>query len=599
MTEPSRWWLSAQPLPAALLLLAVIAAYSNSLDGPFLYDDTPAIVENSDIRQILPLWRAPDETDRASINSRPVVRLSLALNYAVGGLDVRGYHLVNVTLHLACGLLLFVLLRRTFVSTGSASGLALASALVWLVHPLNSQVVNYITQRSESLMALFFLGVIYAVERSRDGSVRWQVVAVVSALLGMASKEVMVVVPPLALLYDRTFMAGSFAQAWHRRRRLHTALAACWLLLAALLWSRPHGTSIGLVGDVGVGAYAMNQVVAIATYLKLWVWPDPLVTDYGYASPIVVTGIVAQLLAILIIVGGTIYALIRHPPLGFAGAWFLMILAPTSSFVPIVGEVAAERRVYLSSAALAVLTIVAVWLVLRRLRHPRLAPAVVTLVVVVLTLVTWTRNQDYRSSEAMWRTVVDARPGNARARSSLGVALADDGRLAEAMVYYRQALAMAPEYPAAHYNMANALLRTGQPQQAVAHYRMALAEEPEEARTHANLGAALQELGDMAGAERHNREAIRLRPRFAVAHNNLAIVLRARGAVVEAIEVWRRALEIDPDYALGHYNLAVALEAQGDADEAREHYGQALRLRPDLREAERRLRALGDGQILP
>jgi len=281
-------------------LIAVgVLAYANSLSGPFIFDDIPAIVENADIREVLPLWRSPAESDRPSINSRPVVRLSLSLNNAFGGLEVRGYHLANIGFHILCALLLAVCLQRTLVlssmapsvskyaeSLASASPpprlrLASASALIWLLHPVNNQTVNYVTQRSEALVAVFFLGTLYALLRGACGGRRWLLVSVVACLLGMGSKEVMVSAPILALLFDRTFLAGDFASALRVRRAYYLALSSTWVVLIALMWARPHGDSIGLDLGVGTIGYGLSQAGALLVYLKLLVWPQPLLIDYA------------------------------------------------------------------------------------------------------------------------------------------------------------------------------------------------------------------------------------------------------------------------------------------------------------------------------
>lgn len=481
------------PLAPVVLIVIGLLTYANSLSVPFLYDDNAAIIENGDIRHVWPLWRTPQDSDRPSINSRPVVRLSLALNYVVGGLDVRGYHVVNLSIHIGCALLLFGLTRRMLRSPafratydGPADGISFMAALLWLVHPLNSQCVNYVTQRSESLVALFYLAMLYGLARAAaSGDRRWSGVAIATCCLGMGAKEVMVTAPVMAWLYDRTFIAGSVVVAMRRRWRLYGALAGTWLLLAGLLWSRPHGDSVGFNVGVGPLDYALNQTVAILHYLRLSVWPDPLVLDYGYVRTLALGDVAAELLIIAMLLAGTGWALVRHPGIGFAGAWFFVILAPTSSFVPLIGEVAAERRVYLSLMALVVMVVTGAWWAIDRLRPhlPSARPVGIWLgigVAVTLATLTIRRNEDFSSVESVWRTVVAARPDNPRGHSSLGAALADEGRLKEALEYYETALSLSPTYPAAHYNKANALLRMGDAEGAVDHFRMCLTGAPED-----------------------------------------------------------------------------------------------------------------------
>ena len=211
-----------------LLVLAGILVYMNSLSAPFILDDTYRIESNTSIRQWSDLHEVLGNT------SRPMVNLTLAVNYALGGLNVTGYHIFNIIVHIAASLVLFQILRRTFCSqllysslAEPSDRLAFAVALIWLVHPLNTQAVTYTIQRGESMMGLFYLltlySVILSVQTGRKWS--WTIVAILSCILGMATKEVMATAPLVVLLYDRTFLAGSFLQALKQRKILYSALA--------------------------------------------------------------------------------------------------------------------------------------------------------------------------------------------------------------------------------------------------------------------------------------------------------------------------------------------------------------------------------------
>jgi hypothetical protein len=163
--------------------------------------------------------------------------------------------------------------------------LALAVALLWTLHPLQTEAVTYVIQRVESLMGLCYLLTLYCLIRSVDSPrpALWQGCMVTACLLGMATKEVMATAPLLGLLYDRTFLAGSFREAWQRRRWWYVGLAATWLPLACLV-AGTGGNRGGTSGfNVGVApwAYWLTQFQAVAHYLKLSVWPHPLVFEYG------------------------------------------------------------------------------------------------------------------------------------------------------------------------------------------------------------------------------------------------------------------------------------------------------------------------------
>ena len=217
------------------------------------------------------------------------MNFSLAVNYALGGYDVWGYHALNLAIHILAGLTLYGIVRRTLLSPllrerfgASAVRLALAVAVLWTVHPLQTEAVTYISERCESLMGLFYLLTLYCFIRGTDAprSSWWFVLSVAACLLGMASKEVMVTAPVMVLLYDRTFVSGSFREAWTRHRWLYLGLAGTWVLLGWLMVGLHYrGAGYGL--GIPWWAYALVECRAVVQYLWLALWPHPLVFDYG------------------------------------------------------------------------------------------------------------------------------------------------------------------------------------------------------------------------------------------------------------------------------------------------------------------------------
>lgn len=206
--------------PAAVIVLAALWAYRGTYRDPFVFDDLPSISENASIRALWPPWAplAPP-SHGTTVGGRPLANVTLALNYALSGTDPWSYHAVNVLIHILASLALFGLIRRTLGLpllggrfARDATPLACAAALVWCLHPLQTEAVTYIIQRVESLMVLFYLLTLYLFVRSVEEpeKARWRVGMVGACLLGMATKEVMATAPCLVLLYDRTFLAGSF-----------------------------------------------------------------------------------------------------------------------------------------------------------------------------------------------------------------------------------------------------------------------------------------------------------------------------------------------------------------------------------------------------
>jgi hypothetical protein len=491
VNDSDRTGIARSALLPWLLVAAGLLAYANSLTGPFLYDDALAIVDNPSIRQLWPpgpVVRPPTDTPVAG---RPVVNVTLAANYGAGGLDVRGYHAVNLAIHLVGALLVYGIVRRTLSGPrlvdrfgGASAGVAAAAALLWTVHPLQTECVNYVTQRSESLMALLYLLTMYCAIRAGGGrrAPAWHVASVLACALGMATKESMVTAPIMVVLYDWAYRDEPWRHLLRRRAGLYAGLAATWAVLAWLMAGGPRSATVGFGLGIGAWEYLLNQCAAVTVYLKLIVWPDPLVLDYGFPLPLSLADVLSQALLLAGVALLAAVLLVRRHPAGYPLAWLLVTLAPTSSVVPIVTEVAAERRMYLPLAGAAALAVSAAWLLVARVPaerwavRPRAAGAgLVALVALSLTAVTWRRNALYRDPVALWQATVEAVPDNHRAHTNLGAALVAAGRLDEAIERFELALRVKPETPHTGLNLANALAAKGRDEQAHAMATDALA----------------------------------------------------------------------------------------------------------------------------
>jgi hypothetical protein len=597
ISKPDTFW--DRPgilLAGGIVFLAALAAYHNSLSGPFILDDHGAITENASIKELGKAWLPPPA---ATTGGRPLLNLTFALNYALGGMKVGGYHAFNLLVHMLAGLTLFGFVRRTLrehptssfapfdgfdrLTAGKpgamenrsntqpptsksnrsifpkktfaedATPLALAVAALWVVHPLQTEAVTYISQRAESLMGLFYLLTLYCFVRSAENqraesrrqkadakvqiqeneiqkpsdfcplsSALWLLASVLACLLGAMTKEIIATAPVMVLLYDRTFVAGSFREAWRQRWQYYLGLSSTWLLLAGVLTTE-HQRGVGFNHGVTWWNYAQSSCRSVMLYLKLALWPHPLVFDYGLGVAGQTAMVLLCALALAILVAGTAIALWRWPAVGFAGAWFFVILAPTSSVVPIAGQPVAESRMYLPLAAAIGLAVLGLyrWIGRRSL-------VLFAVVAVGLGWLTVRRNEDYRSVLSIWADTVAKRPDNARAHNAMGMALA--------------------EIP-------------GEQPEAISHFETALHLKPDFAEAQSNLGMALSAIpGQMPKAIAHFEAALRINPDFAIAHNNLGAALaNIPGRMPEAISHFQAALRLNPDYADARENLAAAL----------------------------------------
>ena len=559
---------------------------------------------NPHIRHLWPIREAMSASPQCTITGRPVVTLTLGLNYALDGLNVRGYHAVNLAIHVAAGLVLFGLLRRTLVqpplrqSFGAAAlPLALLIAAIWVVHPLQTEAVTYIVQRAESLMGLFYLLTLYCVIRGAesDSTKLWYSLSVGSCLLGMASKEVMASAPLIVLLYDRAFIAGSFREAWQRRRSLYLGLGATWISLAYLVMStgRFCATSANAKSEgITWWAYLLTEPGVILHFLRLSVWPRPLCFDYlGWPVLGPWRSIVPPVVVIVALLGAIVWAWRTDsipwgpgPVGGFPGAWFFLILAPTSSLFPM-DSPAYEHHMYLPLAAVVTVLVLGAFEIGKRMVSGRegavLGCAAGAAVVALFGFLTIQRNQDYKSAVSIWQDVVEKRPNNPRAHDHLAVALAQLGRLEEATAHWEQILRLKPDDADVQYNLGVTLFMLGKVQEGTKHWEQALRLKPGDAGWHKALGDALAKAGKLQEAIEHYRQAVRILPDFAEAHRNQGLALVQLGRLPEAITQYKQVLQIEPDSVEAHIDLGNAMRQAGRLPEAIRHYEQALRIRPD------------------
>jgi protein O-mannosyl-transferase len=578
-------------LAALLIVLATVAAYVTSFRGALVFDDLPGIANNPTIRDLsLEHLLVAIGPQGGTLSGRPIPNLTLALNHAISGDDLWSYHTANLLIHVLAALTLFGLVRRTLVRPllaerfgAHAVSLALAIALLWSLHPLQTESVTYLVQRVESLMGLYYLLTLYcflrAVETSQPRRV-WYAAAFLACLVGMGCKEVMVTAPFLVCLFDRTFVSGSWREVWRSRRWFYAALASTWMLLAWLVAaSGGRGGTAGFETGISGWQYALTQCQVILSYLKLSLWPHPLAFDRNVRLVGGLGEVWPQAVLLLGMLAATLYLLVRRPAVGFLCVWFFVILAPTSSVVP-VADAMVEHRMYLPLAAVIALLVLTL--------HARLGRAALPLwlmVALAFAGVTAARNLDYRSPLVLWKDTVRKIPENPRAHNNLGAYLMGEGRLGEARDRFEAALRLDPKYASAHYNLAQLLEKTDRLADAVASYETAIRFNPKLTDAHVNVGHLLDRLGRSADAIPHYERALQLDPDAGDVHADLGASLLKTQRLGPAIEHFKTALELEPRRADVWCSLARALLQQKDLPASRRACERALQLKPDFPEA--------------
>ena len=591
-----------------------------------MWDDETAILKNQTIRQLWPIWGPLSPPPETPVAGRPLANLSLAVNYAAGDIAPFGYHLWNLGVVLLSALLLFGIVRRTLghprLSSrygGSSAGIALFSALWWLLHPLLTETVGYVTQRTESMMGLCLLLTLYASIRAAGPAHRglWSLAAVAACFAGMATKESMVVAPIIVVWYDLAFGHGALKDRLQGRSRLYAALASSWILLA-LFVAGTERTTVGLGTSVGVGTYALNQLESIAGYAVRTAWPRALVLDYGVPRALTLGDVAGPAALVAVLLAVTAVTIYWRPRLGFAFGCACLALAPTSSIIPIASEVAAERRMYLPLAALAPCVAVAGWWAFER--AARLGGWAKTLV--VLLGVAWlaalaggtvARNAEYKDPLTLWRSSVERRP-HGRARLSYAIDLIAAGRQDEAIAQLQVAIA---DYPRARYALGVELSIKGdldgattqllefvaaspsapdriparrllgrlmvsknRPEASIEQFEAILAQSPSDADARASLGDLYASLGRFQDAEAQYRALVGARPSNPEGYMRLGLVLVGSGRAEQAVPAFERAAELAPGNPDPHVRLAEVLLQMQQPDRSVEHARQALAIAP-------------------
>jgi tetratricopeptide (TPR) repeat protein len=616
-------------LSAGLIVAAALAGYSNSLRGPFVFDDC-AIPDNRTIRELWPIWQVLlPPTDRTSVDRRPVTNLSLALNYALGGTEVYGYHVFNLAAHVLAALTLFGVLRRTLLLPvfadrlgRAATPLALVATLIWTVHPLQTNAVTYIIQRTEVLAGLFYLLTLYCVIRgaeaderregrgdrgqgtgkrgqwmadsglgpeparpaprplsSHPSSLPWYVAAVIACLLAVGSKESAVSAPVVVLLYDRLFLARSWREVWQRRRWLYLGLAATWSVTAGMLVRdgldpRPGEEALGQRGAYGPWLnYLLLQSESIALYLRLCFWPRPLIVDYGPRYLSDWREIVPYAALVLALAAGTAASLYR----GMAPLRTTRRASPEEDAgrnpdQSRSGEMAAAQAERKSQRCWALgLGFLGVWF------FAILAPSTG---VVPITPEWAAEKRMYLPLAAVVVAVVLAAHAACQRLSGAPV---PDGSARR--VWRRHWWQLVPALLVIGILMVVTRARNRAYQSDVSLYENVVQLVPKNPRGWTNLGFVLEMQGKFAQAEALFRRSLEIDPGFAETHNDLGLALARQGKLDEAVLHYRIAVKINPQFIPARYNLGNVLAQQGNLAEAIAHCQEAVKIRPDNAEA--------------
>jgi tetratricopeptide (TPR) repeat protein len=595
-TQAPRWVYTLTPW---LIALVTFAAFLPTLHNQFVnWDDYANFLDNPHYRglgwsHLRWMWTAFHLGHYI-----PLTWMTFGLDYLLWGLKPLGYHLTSLLLHTANAVVFYFLTRRLLglavfdALERGQTALALAAgsaALLFALHPLRVESVAWVTERRDVLSGLFYLLAILvylrACERGEYGR-GWYWGAVGLCACALLSKSMAVSLPVVLLIldvYPLRRLGGVWGWWSEHARRVYiekipfvllaaAASATAFLALSSFFVMTPLD-QLSVLDRLAVSAYGLSF------YLWKMIAPWNLSPIYEllrqvnpWAAPFILSYWVVVTITSLAL------ALRRRWP-GLLAAWLTygVILLPVLGIFQNGYQIAADRYTYLAGLGWAILAGAGL---LSRWHAPRfLFPALCVLV--GFGVLTWNQARVWHDSARLWTHALTIDPNSSVAQYNLGAALAQQGKLAEAIEHYRQALRIQPNDASPHYNWGAALAQQGKLAEAIEHYRQALRIQPDNAAAHIGWGLALAQQGEPADAVEHYRHALRIQPHNALAHVGWGNALAQQGELPDAVQHYQKALEIRPDYAEAHANWGAALAQQGRLAEAIKHYRHALRIQPD------------------
>lgn len=571
---------------AAWLAIFMLGAliYGHTLQAPWYLDDIQGVVENRSVQQL-------STAAAGLLADRGPATLTFALNYHLGGAEVTGYHLVNIAIHLLAAALVFLILKRVIPGR---SRLALAGALVFVAHPLQTQAVTYLVQRTTSLAALFFFLALYLYILARETATepdrrQWFFYggALLCGALAVLTKPNTAVLPLALILFHRYFLPTDEIRAWPRLLLYVApfALVPAWSGLTAVLLPVLSGagmTHVEALPDLihlrhnSPLNYLATQFSVIWIYLRLLFFPLGQALEYDL--PIVQTIFAWRnapgLLGIILLLAGAFWLRQRQPLISAGILWFFLGLAVESSIIPL--DPVFEHRLYLPMFGFALVVMAG----LQRL-PTRTALVAATLLVAVLAVLTWQRNALWADPLAFYQDNVRRAPQSERANLDLANLYRIQGRLDEAERYYRRTLAINPDYVLVHINLALLYNARRDYPAAEAILLEGIRRNPYHFRLYNNLGVIYNFLGRFAEAAFYLEKGAALESDNATLHFNLGVAYERLGRLNAAIDHYRRAIMLDPADPQPHFTLGGALHQQGAVQEALQAFMAAARLDPN------------------
>ena len=547
-----------------LLIITVgLLAYSNTFNVPFYFDDNTAIVNNSVIKDLGNFFLNSGGSEY--ISQRYLGYLTFALNYSIGGLDVTGYHVVNLAIHIINALLVYYLVILTFRTPALRSSslrerssfIAVLSALLFISHPVQTQAVTYIAQRMASLATLFYLlsFVMYIKARTPEDGIAseertkvkimhgiYYLISIASAVLAMKTKEIAFTLPVIIVIYDFIFLKGNM-----KRRIMYLIPLLLTMLIIPIShidFDKPIGEVIADISDqaryqkaISRSEYFYTQIRVIVTYIRLLFLPinQNLEYDYPIYHSLFDPEVFLSSIFLLSVFGSGVYVMYRYRNtiphtrlIAFGIFWFFVTQAVESS---IILYVIFEHRVYLPSVGFFLACVMGLAMLVERINSKvtvKVIVAGVITAVIMLGSITYGRNRVWQNAITLWEDVVMKSPEKFRPHNNLGKAYAEQNRFDEAISAYKTALQLKPDYAIAYNNLGTAHIQQRRLAEAISAYKTALQLKPDYAEAHYNLGTAYFKVSRWDDAISEYKTALLIKPDHARARKELDFSIKAK-----------------------------------------------------------------------
>jgi tetratricopeptide (TPR) repeat protein len=563
----------------ALIVIAGFIAYGNAFRGKFILDDYILVKDNSYIKSCSKLLNLFTKDIGAGSQNRynsyrPFQMLTYMIDYYLWKLNVTGYHLSNILLHILSALSIFWLVTILFKD----QLLSLITSILFVVHPIHTEAISYISGRSDPLATVFMLlTLIFYIKQLREMSAKIYVFTVLSYLLALLSRENAIIVPALLLIYHLTFRK----KIQSREFLSLLTIAITYIILRMTVLKFTSSEQALLSPPTTLLQRMPGFFVAITNYLRLLLLPFNLHMEYG--GPLFKFIDLKAISGIIILFSSIIFAIAakeKHKLVFFSIFWFFTALLPVSHLYPI-NAYMAEHWLYLPSIGFFLVCAKGLSSLYGRKEYRIPSLIIIVSLVTFYSYLTIKQNDYWKEPAAFYERTIKYVPGSPRILHNLANLYDESGKKEKAITLYKKAIEINPNIAQAHHNLGLTYNEVGNKQEAINSFKKAVALDPNFSQAYNDLGLVYSEIGEKEQAIKYYKKAIEINPNIAKAHYNLGIIYYGAVNIQEALASFKKAVALDPNFSQAYNNLGLAYSEIGEKEQAIKYYKKAIEIDPD------------------